>query len=229
MDLASEMAALAKRLGPPPLGLGRVVQFVAPDAQADAAPIARAFALEMARTAAKGVWLIELDLLQSAQHRYFEERQDHYGQLGPPARAAPGDAVHFSVEPKDPYGPSSDGDFVYAQAVGRRRLWVTRFRREALSAGQSVKILADGAYYDALRPHADYVVVDAPALDRSPAARVAAPYMDDNILVASAKSPNGAAVIALKEELRAAGGRCTGLVLTDAPKEPPPFLQRLFS
>jgi Mrp family chromosome partitioning ATPase len=227
-DLAAEMAALAERLGPPPGARGRVVQFLAADAAADAAEIARAFALEMTRRAARGVWLVELDLLKSAQHRHFEDRQDQYGALGPPARASPGEDLPFTVTPKDPAGPA-DGAYVYAQSVGRRRLYVTRFRREVLRPGQSVKILADGAYWEALRPHADYVVVDAPALDRSPAGLAAAPYMDDNVLVLSGRSRNPGSALEVKRALAVAGARCSGLVLRDAPPEPPAFLMRLLS
>ena len=206
-----------------------MVQFVAPDARSDASGVARAFALEVAKTALKGVWLLELDLLNGAQHRYFENRQDRYGPLSAPARASPGEALHFTVSSPEGHGASAGTDYFYAQAVGGLRLWVTRFRTEALRPGQSVKILADGAYYEALRPHADYVVVDAPPLDRSTAARAAAPFMDDNLLVLSAETPSPLAALRLKEELLAAGGRCAGIVLTDAPKDPPSFLKRLLA
>jgi hypothetical protein len=195
-----------------------------------ASTVARAFALEAAKTAARGVWLVELDLLKGEQHAVFNAAPALYGPLGPPGRSSPSEAMFFTVTPKLPDRQGevwSDVRYLAAQAVGGRRLWVTRFRREALEAGQSVRILKDGAYWETLREHADYVVVDAPALERSPAAGVVAPFMEATVLVVSSARRDLEGASALRDAIAEAGGRCAGVVLTGAPAEPPAFLKSL--
>ena len=230
VDLATEMAVLAERLGPPPGAVARVVQFVSPAAGAGASTVAREFARHVAGSARRGVWLVELDLMKGEQHDHFAEDRETYGRMGEPARASPTEAMFFTVTPKIngvDGQPWSDVRYLAAHTVGQSRLWVTRFRREALRPGQSAKILREPNYWDALRPHADYVVIDAPSADRSAAAQATAPFMDANVLVVSAADRNTAASAALRDNLIAAGGRCAGMVLTRARAEPPKFLRQI--
>jgi len=230
LDLAPEMAALADRLGRPGPS-GRAVQFVAVKAGAGASTIARAFALEAARTCARGVWLVELDVMKGDQFSAFAQERAQFGALSGPVRSSPGQEMFFTVSPKSrgvDGRPFSDVAYLAAHTVGASKLWVTRFRREALTPGQSVQILRDGAYWDALRRHADYVVIDAPAADRSPASLAAAPFMDANLIVLSAQVRLDAEAAALRDDLLAAGGPCNGVVLTRAPERPPAILRSLF-
>jgi Mrp family chromosome partitioning ATPase len=230
VDLASEMATLAERLGPPPGASARTVLFVAPERGAGTSTIALAFAQHVAKRAHKGVWLVELDLMKGQLHEHLSQERGVYGRLGDAVRASPTDAMFFSVTPRsrDAAGtPWPDVRYLAAHAVGQSKLWVTRFRREAIRAGQSAQILREPDYWEALKPHADYVVVDAPAADRSTAVQAVAPFMDANVLVVSAAKRNDQAVLALRDDIAAAGGRCAGLVLTHAPAEPPAFLRRM--
>lgn len=230
VDLTSEMAALAERLGPPPGAAARVVQFVAPVAGAGTSTVAREFARHVVQTGRKGVWLIELDLMKGEQYDHVAADRETFGRIGEPARASPSEAMFFTVTPKIKGAdgePWSDVRYLAAHTVGYSRLWVTRFRREMLNAGQSAQILCEPDYWDALRPHADYVVIDAPSADRSPAARAVAPFVDANVLVVSASDRNVGAATALRDNLAAAGGLCAGVVLTRAPAEAPKFLRQI--
>jgi Mrp family chromosome partitioning ATPase len=230
VDLATEMAVLAERLGPPPGAAARVVQFVSPAAGAGTSTVAREFARYVAATARRGVWLIELDLMKGEQHDHIVENREAYGRVGEPARASPTDAMFFNVTPqiKGADGqPWSDVRYLAAHMVGNGRLWVTRFRREALRPGQTAQILCEPDYWDALRPHADYVVIDAPSADRSAASQAVAPFMDANVLVVSAADRDAGRAATLRDNIAAAGGRCAGMVLTRARPEPPKFLRRI--
>jgi hypothetical protein len=232
VDLSSEMATLAARLGPPPGAVARVIQFTAPTSGAGVSTVAREFCRHVAASARKGVWLVELDLMKGEQYDYIAADRESYGRIGEPARASPNAAMFFTVTPqiKGPDGqPWSDVRYLAAHTVGRGRWWVTRFRREALRPGQTAQILCEPDYWDALRAHADYVVIDAPSADRSAAAKATAAFMDANILVVPAGDRNVPAVTALRDELTAAGGRCAGVVLTRAKAEPPSFLRNIMS
>jgi Mrp family chromosome partitioning ATPase len=230
VDLASEMATLSERLGPPPGAAARVVQFVSPKRGSGTSTIALAFARHVAARARRGVWLVELDLMKGELIERVSSESEIFGAVGPPVRASPTDAAFFTVTPKtrDAGGqPWPDIRYLSAHAVGRSKLWVTRFRREALRPGQNAQILHEPDYWEALRPHADYVIVDAPSADRSETAQVVAPFMDANVMVVAADRRNDAAARGLRDDIMAAGGRCAGLVLTRAPVQPPAFLRRI--
>lgn len=226
-DLSSEMAALAERLGPAPGAVARRVQFVAADPGEGVSTLARAFAIEVARTATKPVWLIELDLMRGAQHQAIAASPDRYGRLGEPVRASPNHAMFFTVQPRDDPSPDADAGFLAAYAVGLSRLYVTRFRRERLAPGQSARILPTAAYWDAISAHAAYVVVDAPAWSRSPAAGAVARFMDANLLVVSAARRRPEAAETVIAGVQAVGGRWAGVVANHAPKPPPRLLRAL--
>ena len=226
-DLSTEMAALAERLGPAPGAVARRVQFVAAEPGEGTSTLARAFALEMARTALRPVWLIELDLMRGEQHHLISAQPEVYGRLGDPTRASPDESMFFTVQPRTDAAPGADAAYLAAYAVGRSRLYVTRFRRERLAAGQSARILPGPAYWEALAARSEYVVVDAPAWSRSRVAGAVAPYIDANLLVVSADHRNPDAASAVLSGVEAAGGRWSGVVANRAPKPPPRLLRSL--
>jgi len=146
------------------------------------------------------------------------------------SRATPDGSVFFQVVPslKGVDGrPWGDDRYISAYPVGGRRWWVTRFRREALRTGQSARILAAPAYWDALRNHADWVIVDCPAAERSRIVLATAPFVDANILVVAAEAGDSDRPPALRDAIERAGGACAGVFLNHVRTTPPPFLKRL--
>jgi hypothetical protein len=151
--------------------------------------------------------------------------------LGRPAAASPDGSAFFTVQPpaNDARGRLiPDGHYLCAQPAGRSRLWVTRLRREMLRPGQEVRLASQGEYWDALRRHAELVVVDAPAADRSSAALTVAPWADATVLVVAAEGPDTQAPAALRDAIEQSGGRCAGLVFNRAEIAPPKFVRRIF-
>ena len=230
VDLSSEMETLLEALGPPRGRAAKLVQFVAAKAGEGTSTVAREFARAAVERSEKGVWLIELDLMRGEQHGVIAGDPREYGDLGEPTKASPDGSMFFTVQPpvRGVDGrPWSHTTYLAAYAVGGQRLWVTRFRREALRAGQSVQIIPKGDYWAALKPHADYVVVDAPSAERSRAGLAVSRFMDANVLVVAADSADKTAPARLRDDIEAAGGRCAGLVFNKAPSEPPAFVRKL--
>ena len=230
VDLSSEMAELCGRLASVPGGPGRVLQFVSAEAGEGVSTVAREFARFVAADARRGVWLVELDVFRGEHHQALQADPALYVPLGEPTRASPNETSFFSVDPKlqgVDGRPWPDVRYLDAYPVGDRRWWVTRFRREALKPGQDVRILNTPGYWNTLRAHSDWVVVDAPALARSPASLAIAPLVDANVLVVSGEQREVAAAQRLKSALTEAGGRCAGVVFNKAPQRPPDFLARL--
>jgi hypothetical protein len=230
VDLSAEMAELHARLSAVPGGPGRVLQFVSAEPGEGVSTVAREFSRFAAGGARRGVWLVELDLYKGEHYDAIAADPARYGPLGAPTRASPNQTCFFAVEPKlqgVDGRPWPDVRYLDAYPVGDKRWWITRFRREALKPGQDVRILNVPGYWNTLRAHADYVVIDAPAASRSPAAAALAPLVDATVLVVSGDRREMAAVQRLKAELGEGGGRVAGLVFNRAPKAPPRFLSQL--
>jgi hypothetical protein len=230
VDLTSEMAQLWTALGAPSVGGARAIQFVAASTGEGASTVAREFAYFAARRAPRPVWLVDLDLMNSPQHRAIAADPGRYGVLGSQSAASPDGSAFFTVQPptRAPDGrPWPDARFLVAHPVGGPRLWVTRFRREALQAGQAPHILPTGDYWRTLKRFAGLVVVDAPAGDQAGSALTVASQMDYTVLVVAADSADTAAPAALKEAILQSGGRCAGLVFNRAAAQPPGFLKSI--
>lgn len=230
VDLTLEMAQLWASLGAAPSGQSRVVQFAAARTGEGTSTLAREFARFASRRAQRAVWLVDLDLLDAPQHRAVSEDPGRYGALGRQSAASPDGSAFFTVQPpmRGPDGrPWPDARYLVAHAVGGSNLWVTRFRREILQPDQRVSILPTGDYWRAMRRHAELVVIDAPAADRSAAAVAVAPFADATVLVVAADDGDAAAPAALRDSITDAGGRCAGLVFNRAQAEPPGFLKAI--
>jgi hypothetical protein len=123
--------------------------------------------------------------------------------------------------------PVAHGRLMTARPCLGGRLWVTRFRTEVLRSGQRAEAVPDPRYWDAMRRHADTVVIDSPAADRSDIAITLAPYVDATVLVVAAESTAANQPVILRDEIEAVGGRIAGVVVNRSTYRPPDFLRRL--
>ena len=230
VDLAEEMEALWRALGPVSPGRGRVVQFVSATTGEGVSTIAREFAFFAAKRSKRPAWLVDIDLFGGGQQNAVARSPARYGALGAAAAATPDGSVFFAVQPPAANADGQQrpqGRYLSARPAADGRLWVTRFHAEALVPGQSVTVSRWPAYWNALRRHADYVVIDAPAADRSTAALTLAPLADVNVLVVAAEIGDAREPAALKAAIQDAGGKIAGLVFNRAQARPPAFLQSL--
>jgi Mrp family chromosome partitioning ATPase len=230
-DLEASMAELHAALGPVPLDGGRVLMFVAAATGEGSSTLAREFAAYAAKRARRPVWLVDLDLMGQTQHAALAAEPSRFGALGPASQASPDGSSFVNVQPSARTADGkvlSDARYLAGHAVFRGRLWVTRFRKEALRPGQQVRLSPSPAYWRALAKHAEYVVIDVPAADRSTAALTLASQVDASVLVVSADGSDARAPAALKQSLEAHGGRIAGLVFNRAPRTPR-FLEKLLS
>jgi Mrp family chromosome partitioning ATPase len=230
VDLTNEMASLLAALGPAPAHRGRVIQFVSAQAGEGVSTVAREFARLAALRARKSVWLIDADLAQQSQADAVAADADRFGGLGAAALASPDGSAFYTVTPAlrardgKPVRPAR---LLTAQPCLGGRLWVSRFRMEALRSGQKVELLAQAEYWEALKRHAETVVIDCPAADRSDAAIAFAPYVDATVIVVAAETTGAAGPAALRDEIEGVGGRIAGVVMNRARWKPPGFIQRL--
>jgi hypothetical protein len=228
LDLSAEMAELWTSLGAAPGGRGRLVEFIAAREGEGVSTVAREFAFYAARQMRRRVWLVDLDLMGQTQAAAIARDPRRYGEFGQPASATPDGSMFFSVQPplRRPDGrPWPDARYISSHAAGGPGFWVTRFRREAMRGRQGVHVLPVQDYWKALRRHADLVVVDAPAIDRSQAGLTVSPFMDDVVLVVAADEGDARAPAELRDDLTAAGARLAGLFVNRVRIEPPGFLR----
>ncbi|MDP3405924.1 MAG: hfsB [Brevundimonas sp.] len=230
VDLTSEMAGLWAALGPAPAHRGRVIQFVCAHTGEGTSTVAREFARLAAVRARKPVWLVDADLARPEQQDAVAAQPDRFGHLGPATASSPNGAGFFAVTPpvmgRD-RKPVAHARLMTARACLGGRLWVTRFRAELLRSGQRAEAVPDPRYWDAMRQHADTVVVDAPAADRSDLAIILAPWVDATVLVVAAESTAPNEPVILRDEIEAVGGQIAGVVVNRSTYSPPAFLRRL--
>lgn len=230
VDLTSEMAALWAALGPAPGHRGRVVQIAAAISGEGVSTVAREYARLAAVRARRPVWLIDADLAQQGQMEAVAAEPDRFGGLGKAAIATPDGSIFFAVTPRimDRAGkPVHPARLMTARPCLGGRLWVTRFAAEHLRSGQRAEAVSDARYWDALRKHADTVVIDAPAADRNDMAITLAPYVDATVLVVAAESGAANEPLMLRDEIEAVGGKIAGVVVNRSTYNPPGFLRRL--
>lgn len=230
VDLTSEMAGLWAALGPAPAHRGRVIQFACANSGEGASTVAREFARLAAVRARKPVWLIDADLAQPFQQEAVAAEPERFGRLGAPASSSPDGASFFTITPpvmgqdRKPIHPAR---LMTARPCLGGRLWVTRFRAEVLRSGQRAEPLSDPRYWDAMRKHADTVVIDAPAADRSDLCLTLAPYVDATVLIVAAETTAANEPVILRDEIESVGGRIAGVVVNRSTYRPPAFLKRL--
>jgi Mrp family chromosome partitioning ATPase len=230
VNLTVEMAQLWASLGPPRAGRGRVVEFICASRGEGCSTIAREFARFAAGRATKPVWLIDLDMMAPGQHAAVSAEPGRYGVLGRPAAASPDGSSFFTVQPpgRDRQGRAiPDANYFSGQNAGGSKLWVTRFRRERLTGSQAPHLTRSEDYWNAMRRHAELVVVDAPSADRSQAGLAMAHLMDTTVLVVAADGADTRAPAALRDAIEQAGGRCAGLVFNRGRIEAPGVLKAI--
>lgn len=230
VDLTHEMAALWASLGPGRPDRGRVIQFISATSGEGTSTVAREFARLAAVRARKPVWLVDADLNNQTQLGLIAQDAERFGSLGRWANASPNGSAFFTVQPglrgRDGR-PIADARLLLERPCLGRRLWITHFRADVLRAGQRAVALPRGAYWDAMRRHAETVIIDTAAADRSDFGLVLAPFADAVVLVVAAGAADASMGAGLRDELESAGARCAGLVFNRAEVEPPSFLRRV--
>ena len=230
IDLTTEMAELWAALGPGRGHRARVVLVVSALAGEGTSTVAREYARLAAVRARRPGWLIDADLLKLDPMCAFGGDPERFGQLGRPAHASPDGSSFFAITPplvgKDGQ-PVAPARLLTARPALGGRLWVTRFNQEVLRSGQRAEAIDDGRYWDALRGHAETVVIDAPSADRSDLALILAPLADVTVLVVAGQATEAAAPVALRDEIEAVGGNIAGVVVNRSTYRAPPLLRRL--
>ncbi len=191
---------------------GRVIMFVSPTTGAGTTSVASSFACLAARRAEKQAWLVDLDLRRNQVFRGFEQRFAR--DIGRPGRAYD---ASLRQEPIYAISPRlvdvKQNKLLTAHDIDGLPLLITRFRNERLNAGQKVTLKSSPAWWTTLRKISDWVVVDAPALERSTAAFSLINQVDAIILVAEADQTRAEDVMLARRDLQARGGRVIGAVL----------------
>jgi len=231
VDLTKEMADLMSALGRPQGKGGRALLFVSAYSGEGVSTVAREYARCEAAFAARPVWLVDADLNAQSQMLNMSQDTQRFGPPGPLSRATPDGSAFFTLSPHghDVTGaPIADEAYLVARPFLDRRLWVTRFRARNMAPGQRVKLFDRTTYWQSLRRHAESIIVDAPAMDRSTAALQLAPLMDGVVLVVSEDNGDVRARIDLKNDLEQVGGKVLGLVYNRARHPSKTALRRPF-
>jgi Mrp family chromosome partitioning ATPase len=191
---------------------GRILMFIAAHPDEGTSSVAASFARMAAARSTKTTWIVDLDLRRNGQYTAFAQ-----GILKDSGR--PGHALDASLGAEQIYSVTGHehelayGKLLNAHQIEGQRLLVTRFRNDRLAPGQRVQLKSAPGWWAALRAAADWVVIDAPALEKSRAGPVFAAQADGVVIVVKADETPAADVQALRQEIEAHGGRVAGIVM----------------
>jgi Mrp family chromosome partitioning ATPase len=209
-DLANLWRSSARLTSP---SGARAVMFLAARSGEGTTSMAASFALIAAERAARTAWLVDLDLRRNDAYRGFEA--DFAKDVGVPGRAfdaSLNEAPIYTISP-NVVTDGAQTKLMSAHQISRTRLLVTRFRHEQLRAGQKVQIHTQAPWWNALRRATDWIIVDAPALDRSSVALAAVNQMDAVVLVVGSDKTTAEEAQAVRLEVEAHGGSVLGVVM----------------
>lgn len=185
-------------------GSGRAMMFVSASRNEGVTTAARA----VANAAGPGaVYAIDLDLKRNALARALSAD----GEMGPRIDGSLSGVSFYSVRDL----PSAPPAFFYHR-IGRSRVFAGVFDLRSLPQGGRIGISPRSDYWDAARAGGAFVVVDAPALERSSIALRVAPHMDGVVLVVGSGRGAAPAAMAAKAALVEAGANIMGLVYSGA-------------
>ncbi|MEM1147750.1 MAG: hypothetical protein AAGA72_10335 [Pseudomonadota bacterium] len=174
--------------------------------------MAASFACLAARRSDKPVWLVDLDLRQNQAYRGFE--RGFARDVGAPGRAYDASlqtTPFFRLAPPPRNGRAAK--LLTAHDVEGLPLLVTRFRGERLEKGQKVSLCATPDWWQTLRQMSGWIIIDAPALQRSAAAMTLAANADGIILVVEADRTTPRQIANAHADLQEKGGQVLGAVM----------------
>jgi Mrp family chromosome partitioning ATPase len=185
-------------------GEGRAIMLVSARRGEGVTTAARALAQASQHGA---VYAIDLDLKRNALARALSGD----GALGPKIGGALNGVSFYAVHGAHEAKPA----FNYHR-VGRSRVYAGVFDARALPKHARVAVSPASRYWDAARAGGAFVVIDAPALERSAVALKVAPHMDGVVLVVGSEPGAAPAALAAKAALVDAGAKLIGLVYSGA-------------
>ena len=179
--------------------------------------IAASFSLMTATRARRATWLIDLGLEGNTQLQAFEN--GFATDTGRPGRAydASLDVRPFydvtQMGKRAPAAPRRNRKLLTAHQIGGTRLLVTGFRQNHIQYGEQIAFSSRAGWWTKLRQSADWIIVDAPALEASKDALKIVPNMDGVVIVVRSDATAIDQVQMLKSEVEQAGGHILGIVM----------------
>ena len=190
----------------------RVLMFTAARNGEGVTSMAASFACMAARRSGKAVWLVDLDARRNRAFKGFERGIAR--DIGRPGRAYDASLKQpplFGITPK--VANARQDKLMTAHDIEGLPLLVTRFRSERLKSGQRVFLQDSPGWWETLRKMASWIIVDAPALERSSAALTVAREADGVALVVAADRTTPVEVEGARREIEIHQGRMLGAVL----------------
>lgn len=198
---------------------GRSILFMAARTGEGTSSITASYAALASARSRKPTWIVDLDLRRNTQFESFK-RQTFRG-LEKPGRALDASLnveQIYAVIPKVAASGSAQ-KLLAAHQIEGSNLIVTRFRNEHLRKGQRVQLRTQPKWWSKLGTSADWIVVDAPSLDRSNAGLVVASQMDAVVIVMQADRTKAEDITELRGEIEAHGGKVAGIVMNRIRKD----------
>ena len=213
-DLSNVWRAAARIAAPQG---SRAIMFISARSGDGTTSMAASFALLAAKRAKRNAWLVDLDLRVNAAFKGFQTGFSHgVGRPGRAYDASLGTEQIYTVFPKTVSSSgrrSAPQKLLSVHQIENEKLLVTRFREDRLRPAQRVHVSTQPAWWTKLRRVADWVVVDAPAIERSGAGLAVVNQMDGVVLVVRADDTSAEDLTALRREVEIHRGNIIGVAI----------------
>jgi len=195
-------------------GLGKIVQITSAQSGVGTSYVARNLALLASSDLAPSgqrVALIDYDLAQMAQSQYFFAPQ-RLNDVSGPYDASYGQSGFWAAQ--NIQGKSREiSDLCAFYLDNHTGLAVSTFLTDRLFGGETIALRHAANYWQNLRRHFAFVMIDTPAIDRANEALNLAPIANTTILVAEAETANDPMHESAKNAILNSGGRYEGVLL----------------
>ena len=216
-DLRSDLSNVwraAARLAPQN---SRAIMFVSARSGDGSTSMAASFALLAGKRSNRNAWLVDLDLRNNNAYRGFQAGfAKGVGKPGRAYDASLGTQPIYEIYPQTVFRrgkPAKQEKLLSAHQIENERMMVTRFRSDRLKPAQRVHINTQPLWWNKLRKAADWIVVDAPAIERSGAGLAVASQMDGIVLVVRADQTSAQDLTALRREVEVHHGNIIGVAI----------------
>ncbi|PHR57014.1 MAG: hypothetical protein COA43_12920 [Robiginitomaculum sp.] len=208
---------------------GQVFAFTAARSGCGTSYVTRMLAIIAAREAAKTegaqVLLVDMDIQNNAQSRYFFAQQnfDQFGQMDGPYDATYGEIPFWRITPSmvDEEGRNlTDNHFMSLYRLSQIPLSFSYFQWDQFREGQAAHLQNARAYWHKLREHYTAIFVDTPAQDRSDMLSVICEDTDATILVSAPEHSRSQDLSNIANKVASLGAKCTGVILNQVVSQP---------
>ena len=197
-----------------PDGLGKLILLSSAHSGSGTSYVARQIAIAAAAhflPYGQRVLLLDYDIHKQSHLQSLMSRGHVHGPYDATFNVAPFWQIYEGVQPNMRQVSGAAHNSLYIDSTSE--LAVTAFRWDQVSPSQNVMIMPSAPYWAELRRRFALIIIDGPALDRSPLSSDLFAYMDMNAIISTPQNSTSAQTMQMVQNIQNGSGKFSGLIL----------------